>query len=365
MDVVTEAAELDRTRSENDPDVCHLEVGQPAGTAPESVLSAAREALGSPIVYTDSLGRADLCRKIAHSYGLRHDLDLNPERIAVTTGASAGCVMAFLAVFDPGDRLGVVEPGYPCYANVARALGIEVVRVSVDEEHGYQPTRKTLDAAGPLDGLIVASPSNPTGTVLSATELETIHEWCRGNNCFLLVDEIYHGTSDTTEPTAAGLDDTIVIQSFSKYFCMTGWRIGWLVLPEQFRRPIQMLAQNLYLCPPSLSQSAALGAFDARPELDRRASVYRTNREILTTALVNAGAHRIAPASGAFYIWADLGHVGNSNDTAKALLCDVRVACTPGGDFDSRTGDRHIRFSVAGSTEEITEAASRISSWLP
>ncbi len=363
MDVIRSADQMDSDRQPGDPRVCHLEVGQPTGTAPSAVIDAARVALGSPLGYTDSLGTAALCNRISEHYAQRHGLTVGAERIAVTTGASAGVVLALLATLDIGDRLGVVQPGYPCYANVAKVLGIDVVSVAVHPDPPHQVTPESLDAAGDLDVLVVASPSNPTGTVLSEDELGAIRNHCLENSCQLMVDEIYHGTSAVMEATAAGFDEAIVIQSFSKYFCMTGWRIGWLVLPERLRRPVELLAQNLYLSPPTLAQAAAIAAFDATDELDRRAQLYATNRAVLSEALTDMGAQSIFPATGAFYVWADLSHLGTSAEVTRRMLSEIAVAATPGADFDPLNGERFVRFSVAGSADEIAEASRRIREW--
>lgn len=362
MDIVRAARERDASGS---PDAtCHLEVGQPGHPPPVQVIEAARAALDAPIGYTEGLGTPQLRERIAGHYSDRYGLALDPGRVAVTTGASGGCVVAFLACFDPGARVAVVRPGYPCYANILEAFGIEVVPLEVDRSSGYQPTPSHLDGAGPLDGLVVASPSNPTGAVLGADELGALATWCDGNDTMLMVDEIYHGISDRQLPTAAATGSAMVVQSFSKYFCMTGWRLGWLVLPEELVRPVERLSQNLYLSPPSLSQSAALAAFDATDELDAHARRYAENRELLVDALRGAGVEEVAPAEGAFYVWADTSRWGGSRRLCRLWLSELGVAATPGVDFDPRRGEGFVRFSVAGPSEEVAEGARRLAGWL-
>jgi aspartate/methionine/tyrosine aminotransferase len=258
----------------------------------------------------------------------------------------------------------VVQPGYPCYANILEALGVQPVAVPVAADTGYRPTTAALDAVDPLDGLVVANPSNPTGSVLDDGELASIAEWCDRHGTRLLVDEIYHGIAERPLPTAAAHPGAVVVQSFSKYFCMTGWRLGWLVLPESAVRPVERLAQNLFLAPPTLSQAAAMGAFDALAELDLHARRHGTNRRILVDALRHAGVDDIAPAEGAFYVWADMSAWGDSRSLCGTWLEDLGVAATPGVDFDPERGERYVRFSVAGATEEIEEAARRLDPWL-
>lgn len=373
MDVVRAARERDERVASGDAlaPTCHLEVGQPSHPAPRVVRDAARSSLEGPLGYSDALGTPELREAISQWYGRRHDVDVPAERIAVTTGASAGCVLAFCALADPGDTVVASEPGYPCYGAVLRTLGIAVRTVTVDRSTHYRLTGDHLDAAvaGPGDGtrvaaVVVASPSNPTGTVLHEDDLAGLHRWCDRHGVTLVVDEIYHGTSPHRLPTAAAWDDTVVVQSFSKYFCMTGWRLGWLVLPPDLVRPVERLAQNLYLCPPVLAQRAAPAAFDATEELDAHAAVYEANRRTLTEALRAAGVGDIAPAEGAFYVWADMSAWGSSGELSRRWLEEIGVACTPGADFDGVRGGDFVRFSVAGSAGEVAEASSRLGAWL-
>ncbi len=345
--------------------VCHLEVGQPSAPAPAAVLDAARAALDGPLGYTDSLGLPALRARIAADYGDRHALDVDPARVAVTTGASAGCLLAFLACFDPGDRVVVCEPGYPCYRQQLEVLGVDVVSLPIGPGTRYQPTPAALDELGPVHGLVVASPSNPTGAVLRPEELDDLAAWCATRGVRLVADEIYHGITEVRPaPTAAAHPGAVVVQSFSKYFCMTGWRLGWLVLPEELVRPVERLAQNLYLAPPTLAQHAALAAFDATDELDAHVDAYTTNRHRLLDALRAGGVTDVAPAEGAFYVWADVGHLGDSTELCRTWLDELAVAVTPGADFDPERGDRFVRCSVAGPADEVDDAAGRIGRWL-
>lgn len=369
MDIVAAARLRDEQAASDGGDaVLHLEVGQPSARPPDAVLEAARVALDGPLGYTDALGTAALRDAICDFYTRRIDAHVPVERVAVTSGASAGCVLAFLALCDPGDRVLVFEPGYPCYRNIAETLGLEVASVALDGNCGYVPTPAHCDAAAgqgaPLAAVVVASPANPTGAALSEAELGALHEWCAANEATLVVDEIYHGTATTQLPTAARFDDVVVIQSFSKYFCMTGWRLGWLLVPTQLLRPIETLQQNLYLAPHTLSQAAALAALGSASELDQHSATYAANRETIMAALRLGGVTDFAPARGAFYVWADLSRWGQSNELCKAWLAEIGVAATPGTDFDRSRGDSFVRFSVAGSTDEVREASERLRSWL-
>lgn len=373
MDVLAAARRRD-ARVEGDSSLeptCHLEVGQPAAPTPPAVLAAAADALGGHLGYTDTAGLTELRSAISEFHARRSGTPALEDRVVVTSGASAGCVLALAAIADPGESVVTFEPGYPCYANIAHALGLATLPVHLDSSTDYRPTPALLDDAADGHGttsriaaVVVASPSNPTGTVLDAAELEALANWCDRRGATLVVDEIYHGTAEDELASAAGHDTTVVVQSFSKYFCMTGWRLGWLVLPPHLVRPVERLAQNLYLAPHTLSQHAALAAFDATDDLDALAHRYATNRRILLEALRTAGVTDIAPAVGAFYVWANLGAWGDSADLSRIWLDELGVAVTPGGDFDRVVGDRFVRFSVAGSTETVTDAARRISGWL-
>lgn len=373
MDVLAAARQRD-VRVEQDPSLaptCHLEIGQPAAPTPPAVLAAASEALEGHLGYTDTVGLSELRSAIADFHGRRGGPHVPDDRVVITSGASAGCVLAFAAIGDPGDTVVTFEPSYPCYSNIAHALGLATLTVHLDSSTGYRPAVSLLDdavaghnAPSRVAAVVVASPANPTGTTLDAATLESLADWCTRQGATLVVDEIYHGTAEVQLASAAGRDDTVVLQSFSKYFCMTGWRLGWLVLPSHLVRPVERIAQNLYLAPHTLSQHAALAAFDCTDELDALTQQYAANRRVLIDALEDGGVTEIAPSEGAFYIWADLGAWGDSSELSRIWLDQLGVAVTPGGDFDSLSGSRFMRFSVAGSTDSITEAAARVSRWL-
>jgi aspartate/methionine/tyrosine aminotransferase len=350
-------------------DVIHLELGEPAGGPPAAVIEAARARLGErPLGYTEAFGMPALRRAIAdhcrHCYGL----EVAPARIAVTVGASGAFVLGLLAAFEPGDRVVVPEPAFPAYKAILQALGCEVVRLGLGPETAFKPTLAQLDALPrPLHGLLIASPSNPTGTMLAAAELEAIAGYCRAHGMRLIADEIYHGiTYDAPAATAlACAPEAIVINGFSKYFCMTGWRLGWMVLPEDLIRPVELLAQNLYISAPALAQEAALVAFRCRAELDRRIETYRANRQVLLERLPEAGLDRFAPVDGAFYLYADVGHLTEQSKTfCERLLADTGVALAPGADFDRSAGHRYIRFAFAGDHARLVEGTDRVVAWL-
>lgn len=348
--------------------VLHLEVGQPGTPAPKAVLAAAHRALdGSLLGYTDAFGLPALRRRIAAHYGETYGVDLDPARVAVTVGSSGGFLLGFLAAFEAGDRVALAAPGYPAYRNILQALGIEAVQLETDLAHRYQPTPELLAAAGPLDGLIVASPSNPTGTMLGRAELQVLVDYCAEQGIRLVSDEIYHGIT-FGEPAVSALelsDSAIVINSFSKYFSMTGWRLGWMVLPADLVRPVECLAQNLFISAPSLSQEAALAVFDCREELQGYLGAYRRNRARLLEELPKAGFDRLAPSDGAFYIYADVGHLTNDSDAfCRRMLAETNVAATPGIDFDPARGSRFLRFSFAASEADVAEAARRLRHWM-
>jgi len=366
MDVMKAAAEREAAEG----DVLHMEVGQPSTGAPAGAIAAAKRALdGDVLGYTLALGIEPLRRRIAGYYRERHGIDVPEAHIAVTTGSSGAFLLSFLAAFDPGDRVAILRPGYPCYRNILGALGIEAVDVPVGPETRFQPTPALLDRAGGdrLDGLLVASPANPTGSMLTAGELETIVAYCRARGIRYISDEIYHGiTYGGPAGTALAYDDeVIVINSFSKYFSMTGWRLGWTVLPENLVRPFERLAQNLFISPPSLAQAAAVAAFDCTDELDANVRRYAANRELLLRELPKAGFDRLAPADGAFYLYADVRRISNDSERFCAeMLQATGVAATPGLDFDPVDGRAYVRFSFSGSTEDMAEAARRLNAWL-
>ena len=364
MDVMRAANE----RAAAGEDIVHLEVGQPATPAPGAVLAAATAALRSdPLGYTDATGIAGLRRRIARHYGEHYGIDVDPDRIFVTTGSSGGFILAFLAAFDPGDRVALAEPGYPAYRNILTALGIEAVCIETGPETRFQPTPGLLEEQGRLDGLIVASPANPTGTMLDRDALGGLVDYCGRNGIRLVSDEIYHGIvyRGAADSALRFTDDAVIVNSFSKYFSMTGWRIGWLVVPPDLDRSIECLAQNLFISPPTLAQHAALAAFDCAEELDGNVARYAENRAILLEGLPRIGFARFAPADGAFYLYADVSAFGiDSRELSGRLLAEAGVAVAPGLDFDRRRGGGHIRISFAGSQEDMREALSRLGRWV-
>ncbi len=346
-------------------DVLHLELGQPATAAPARVIEAAKAALSSDqLGYTEALGLMGLRQRISDHYRDTQDIVVAPDSIIITTGSSGGFVLAFLAAFDAGDRVALVDPGYPGYRNILLALGVEPVCIPTGLETRFQPTPELLELhADRLDGLIVASPSNPAGTMLGADQMQALAVYCREKGIRLISDEIYHGI------TYAGvgvsvlryLDEAVVANSFSKYFSMTGWRIGWIVVPPDLLRSVECLAQNLYISAPTLSQFAAQAAFDCVAELDANVARYAANRKLLLEELPKAGFDRLAPVDGAFYIYADVSHLTNdSEEFCRRILADTGVAITPGTDFDHARGRAFMRISFSGATEDMVEAARRL-----
>lgn len=363
MDVMAQARALEAEGRS----IVHMEVGQPGAPAPQAARDALRAALAEPLGYTVALGRADLRARIARLYADWYGLDVDPARVVATTGSSAGFQLAFLSLFDAGQRVAIADPGYPSYRNILRALDLEVVRIEGVPESGFQPTPEALAAAGRVDGLLAASPANPTGTILSREALGALIEACAAQGAAFISDEIYHGLHYDA-PAACALelsDDVVVINSFSKYFAMTGWRIGWMVVPEWMIRPVERLAQNLFICPPHASQIAALAAMDATEELEANRAGYARNRAMLLDALPRLGLTDFAPSDGAFYLYADIGHLtDDSLAWCRDLLIRGGVAATPGLDFDPLRGGRTVRFSFAGPHEEMIEGVRRLERFL-
>ena len=344
--------------------VVHMEVGQPGTPAPKAArLAAARSMETDPLGYTVALGLPALRARIAQLYGTRHDIDLDPRRVIVTSGSSAGFLLAFTALFDARDRLGIGLPGYPSYRQIAKALSLEPVDILTFAENRFQPAPEDIQQRQ-LDGLILASPANPTGTMIDRPAFEAIIDITQRENIALISDEIYHGIEyEATSVSALELtNDAYVINSFSKYFSMTGWRIGWMVVPEDHVRGIERLAQNMFICAPHISQVAALAALDADAELQANLAVYQHNRTLMQKGLPSAGLPRIAPADGAFYVYADVSDLtDDSHALAAEILTKCGVAVTPGIDFDPRRGRTTLRFSHARRTREIEEGLSRLS----
>ena len=364
MEVVAAAQEKEQTGAA----VHHLEVGQPSTGAPKGAIAKAHELLDShPLGYTTSRGIPELAPAIATHITNWYGLDVDPGRIAATQGATGAFIITFLAAFDEGARIAMTVPGYPCYRNIVTALHMEPVLVPVDASTRYQPTIEHLEAVGPIDGLIVASPANPTGTMLSRAELAQIAEWSDANDVRLISDEIYHGLhyGDAEQATATEFSDSaIVINSFSKYFSMTGWRMGWTVLPTELITPVDRLAQNLVICPPAISQHVALAALDCIDELEGHVERYAKNRQILLDGLPKAGMTDLAPADGAFYIWARTDHLAaDSKALAAQWLQQLGVAATPGIDFHPTEGHRFVRFSFCGTPETMRAAVDALQTW--
>jgi len=368
MDVMRAANEREAA-GEN---VLHLEVGQPSTGAPSGVIEATKEVLSRDrLGYTDAFGLPALRERIAVHYADVHDLSVDVSQIVATTGSSGGFILSFLAAFDPGDRVAVASPGYPAYRNTLSALGIDVIDLPVGPDTNFQPTAGVLEQAigdsdEAIDGLIIASPSNPTGTMIHGDELRDLVGFCEKQGIRLISDEIYHGITyhGRAETVAALSDDAIIINSFSKYFSMTGWRLGWAIMPRDLIRSVECLAQNLFISPPAPSQHAGIAAFDCTEELESNVRRYAENRKLLLEKLPAAGFDNLAPAEGAFYIYADVGSLtNNSEEFCRRMLAETGVAATPGVDFDPGRGNRYVRFSFAGSTADMSEAADRLMAW--
>lgn len=362
MDVMRAANE----RAAAGAEILHMEVGQPGTSAPAAVIAAAHRALDSQrLGYTEALGIPELRGRIAQHYQDFYGQAVRAENVVVTTGSSGAFLACCLAAFETGDRIALASPSYPAYRNMMTALGLEPVLLPTTMADRFQPTVERLSQIPDLEGLIVNSPTNPAGTMVSPEELTTLASYCHGRGIRLISDEIYHGITFTkTAATAAAYDDAIVINSFSKYFSMTGWRIGWLVLPDDLLRPVERLLQNFFISVPALSQIAAVAAFDCHEELQANVAVYARNRELLLDSLPKAGFARLAPVDGAFYVYADVSALTNdSTEFCTRMLNEIGVAATPGLDFDPERGNHFVRFSFAGSEQEIAAAAARLIDW--
>jgi aspartate/methionine/tyrosine aminotransferase len=367
MDVMAAAERIEAAGGH----VIHMEVGQPAAPAPRSALEAAHRALeAGRIDYTSALGMPSLRERIARHYRDTYGCSVDAGRIVVTTGSSGAFILAFLAMFEPGDRVAVTVPGYPPYRHILTALGCEPVLIETSSETRHALTGEALLAAhrkAPLKGVLVGSPANPTGTMMSREALTQLIAAAEGAGIRFISDEIYHGL-DYAFPavTAAELSpDALVINSFSKYFCMTGWRVGWMVVPEPLVRPIERLQQNLAISVPTLSQIAAEAAFEGIEEMEAIKRGYLENRRILIEGLPRAGLSKFLPADGAFYLYADVSDfTADSFEFAKKMLEQTHVAATPGVDFDPHHGKSFLRLSYARSAEDMHEAVARIARWL-
>ena len=367
MDVMAAAAQREALGAR----VIHMEVGQPAAPAPSTAIKAAQAALvHGRIGYTETLGIPSLRARIARHYKDTYDLVLDPARVVVTTGSSGGFVLAFLALFEPGDRVALANPGYPPYRHILSALGCEPVLVQTSEETRWALSAKALIAEHrrkPLQGVVVASPANPTGTMMDADTLSRLIAVAEAEGIRVISDEIYHGLDYAlAAETAANVSErALVINSFSKYFCMTGWRVGWMVVPDSFVRPIERLQGNLAISVPTLAQFAAEAAFDGREEMETVKHSYEENRRILTEGLPKTGLDKFLPVDGAFYLYANIARFSDDSlDFAKRMLNEAGVAATPGIDFDPIDGKHFLRFCYAGSAADMREAVERIGNWL-
>jgi aspartate/methionine/tyrosine aminotransferase len=367
MDVMAAAARIEATGAH----VVHMEVGQPAASAPATATAAAQAALARGRVgYTGSLGIPSLRARIAQHYRDTYDLTLDPERVVVTTGSSGGIVLALLALFEPGDRVALANPGYPPYRHVLTALGCEPVLIEISEQTRWALSPEALIAEHKrkaLAGVVVASPANPTGTMMDAEALARLISVAEAEGIKVISDEIYHGLdyAFAAESAAKFSQRAVVINSFSKYFCMTGWRVGWIVVPDNLVRTVDRLQGNLTISVPTLSQVAAEAAFDGRAEMETVKHSYEENRRILVAELPKAGLDKFLPVDGAFYLYADISRFSNDSlDFAKRMLEEAHVAATPGIDFDPVNGKRFLRFCYAGSADEMREAVGRIGDWL-
>jgi aspartate/methionine/tyrosine aminotransferase len=369
MDVWLAAAERQRTHG----DLVNLSAGQPGAQAPAPIRAAAAAALANDkLGYTVALGIPELRAAVAASYADRYAISVDEADVVITTGSTGGFILAFLACFDVGDRVAVSSPGYPCYRNILSALGCEVVEVPCGPETRFQPTVDMLAALDPpVKGLVIASPANPTGTVLPPDQLAAIATWCEQSGVQLVSDEIYHGLVYPGAPATSCAWETsreaIVVNSFSKYFAMTGWRLGWLLVPPRLQRAVDCLTGNFSICPPTLPQLAAVAAFTPASiaEADGLVEQYTVNRDLLLRGLPDIGLGRLAPADGAFYVYADISDYSTDSLAFCAkLLADTGVAIAPGVDFDTVHGGAYVRLSFAGPSSDIEEASRRLRPWL-
>ncbi|WP_299296275.1 aminotransferase class I/II-fold pyridoxal phosphate-dependent enzyme [uncultured Tateyamaria sp.] len=365
--IVMDVMEAARAAEDAGRHIIHMEVGQPGTGAPQAAIRALQDAMAAgPLGYTVALGLPALRARIARLYGEWYDIDLNPDRVVITPGASGGFILAFNALFDSGDKVGIGAPGYPSYRQILKGLGFVPVDLPTATEHRLQPVPS--DFAGlDLAGLLVASPANPSGTMLDRAAMGALVDAAQGAGASFISDEIYHGIEYEAKAVSAlnVSDDVYVINSFSKYFSMTGWRVGWMVVPDDHVRVIERIAQNMFICASHASQVAALAAMDATDELEGNMAVYRVNRSLMLDSLPKAGFSKIAPPDGAFYVYADVSDLtDDSRAFAAEILDKAGVAVTPGLDFDPVRGHHTLRFSYARSTEDITEGLARLAKFM-
>ncbi|MCB2114933.1 MAG: aminotransferase class I/II-fold pyridoxal phosphate-dependent enzyme [Rhodobacteraceae bacterium] len=364
--IVMDVMEAARAAEAAGQHIIHMEVGQPSTPAPAGARAALSRAMeAGPLGYTVALGLPELRAGIAALYARWYGVALDPRRVIVTSGSSGAFLLAFSALFDAGDRVALGEPGYPSYRQILRAMSVEPVGFATRAENRYQP--RPEEVPGDVQGLIVASPGNPSGTMLGREDLAALAEFCAARGIAFISDEIYHGLHyDRRAVTALEVTDEVyVVNSFSKYFSMTGWRVGWMVVPEDHIRIVERLAQNMFICPPHASQIAALAALDCVEDLEANRAVYAENRRLMLAALPDMGFGRIAPPDGAFYIYADVSDLtDDSRAFAAEILEKAGVAVTPGLDFDPRRGGSTLRFSYARSTEDIREGLARLHAFM-
>jgi aspartate/methionine/tyrosine aminotransferase len=368
MEMLTLAHEVERRTGIP---VVHMSLGQPGANVPQRVMDKVASMMNqqSKLGYTESAGILPLRQRIARLYQEQYGLELSPERIMVTFGASGALILALSAAFDAGARIGMVEPSYPAYRNLILALGMEPVLLPGDAEHDYQPHPKMLEnLSRPLDGLMITSPANPTGTMLAPAALEAVIRTAEGMGTRIISDEIYHRMvfGDVKESTALATSrEAIVINSFSKYYLMPGWRLGWAVVPESLGRAVECLAQSYFISPPTLSQLAGVEVFECSDELDKMVGIYATNRQILVDGLKEIGITQMCPPQGAFYVYANISPLAkNSKEFCREMLEKAHVAAVPGHDFDLTHGHEWMRLSYCGTTESIIEGVARMKRWM-
>ena len=361
--IVMDVMEAAREAEESGRRIIHMEVGQPGTPAPKQATNSVVESMTkNNLGYTVALGLPELRKRISELYGEWYNVDINPKRIAITPGSSSAFVASFTSLFDSGDRVGIAAPGYPSYKQILKALDLVPVTIQTIMENRFQPLPQNLPN-NDLSGFLIASPANPTGSMLDYKSLSDLIHISQENNISFISDEIYHGIEyEKKAVTALEItDDCYVINSFSKYFSMTGWRIGWIIVPENHIRQIESIVQNMFICAPHVSQVAAIAAMDAKDELEYNMSVYRENRSLMIEGLAKAGFTEIAPPDGAFYIYADISKFSNNSfKFARDILDEAGIAITPGFDFDTERGNETIRFSYAGTTDDMKEGLSRL-----
>ena len=361
--IVMDVMEAAREAEESGRRIIHMEVGQPGTPAPKQATNSVVESMtNNNLGYTVALGLPELRKRISELYGEWYNVDINPKRIAITPGSSSAFVASFTSLFDSGDRVGIAAPGYPSYKQILKALDLVPVTIQTIMGNRFQPLPQNLPN-NDLSGFLIASPANPTGSMLDYKSLSDLIHISQENNISFISDEIYHGIEyEKKAVTALEItDDCYVINSFSKYFSMTGWRIGWIIVPENHIRQIESIVQNMFICAPHVSQVAAIAAMDAKDELEYNMSVYRENRSLMIEGLAKAGFTEIAPPDGAFYIYADISKFSNNSfKFARDILDEAGIAITPGFDFDAERGNETIRFSYAGTTDDMKEGLSRL-----